>query len=112
VLDQIIKHGKVIRGWIGADYTDVPAQLGNATRAGVYVARVIPESPAAQAALQPGDILTTIDGTPILDAIDLTNREAAFAPGTKVHLEGMRKNAPFSADLTLVQRPPPSTTGA
>jgi hypothetical protein len=29
-----------------------------------------------------------------------------------VHLEGVRKNAPFSTDLTLVQRPPPSTTGA
>jgi serine protease DegS/serine protease DegQ len=112
VLDQIIKHGKVIRGWIGADYTDVPPQFGNTPRAGVYVARVIPESPAAQAALQPGDILTTIDGTPIVDAIDLTNREAALAPGTKIHLEGMRRNAPFSADLTLVQRPPPSTTGA
>jgi serine protease DegQ len=113
VLDQIIKHGKVIRGWIGADYTDVPPQIGNATqRAGVYVARVIPESPAAQAGLQPGDVLTTIDGTPIVDAIDLTNREAAFAPGTKIHLEGVRRNAPFSADLTLVQRPPPSTTGA
>ncbi len=112
VLDQIVKHGKVIRGWIGADYTDVPAQFGNAARAGVYVARVIPESPAAQAALQPGDILTTIDGTPIVDAIDLINREAAFAPGTKIHLEGMRHSAPFSADLTLVQRPPPSTTGA
>jgi len=113
VLDQIIRHGKVIRGWIGADYTDVPPQLGNATqRAGVYVARVIPESPAAQSGLQPGDILTTIDGTPIVDAIDLVNREAAIAPGTKIHLEGVRRNAPFSADLTLVQRPPPSTTGA
>src|SRR6185503_801301 len=32
VLDQIVKHGKVIRGWIGADYTDVPPQLGNATQ--------------------------------------------------------------------------------
>jgi len=113
VLDQIIRHGKVIRGWIGADYTDVPPQLGNATpRAGVYVARVIPESPAAESGLQPGDILTTIDGTPIVDAIDLVNREAAIAPGTKVHLEGVRRNAPFGADLTLVQRPPPSTTGA
>jgi serine protease DegS/serine protease DegQ len=113
VLDQIVKHGKVIRGWIGADYTDVPPQLGNAApRAGVYIARVIPESPAAETGLEPGDILTTIDGTPIVDAIDLTNREAAIAPGTKVHLEGVRKNAPFSTDLTLVQRPPPSTTGA
>jgi serine protease DegS/serine protease DegQ len=113
VLEQIIKSGKVIRGWIGADYTDLPLQPGATQRQrGVYVLRVIPESPAAQAGLQPGDILQMLDGTPIIDQIDLLNREAALAPGTKVHIEGLRRNAPFNADLTLVQRPPPSTTGA
>jgi serine protease DegQ len=112
VLDQIIKHGKVIRGWIGADYTDVQPQPGAPKPRGVVVTRVIPESPAAQAGLQPGDVVMTLDGTPIVDQIDLVNREAAIAPGTKVHVEGMRHNAPFNADLTLVQRPPPSTTGA
>jgi len=113
VLDQIIKHGKVIRGWIGADYTDVPVTPGAKQRQrGVVVLRVLPESPAAQAGLQQGDVLLSLDGTPIVDQIDLLNREAALAPGTKVHLEGTRKNAPLTADLTLVQRPAPSTTGA
>jgi serine protease DegS/serine protease DegQ len=113
VLEQIIKSGKVIRGWIGADYTDLPLQPGaNQRQRGVYILRVIPESPAAQTGLQPGDVLQSLDGSPIVDQIDLLNREAALAPGTKVHVEGLRRNAPFSADLTLVQRPPPSTTGA
>ncbi len=113
VLEQIIKNGKVIRGWIGADYTDLPLQPGVSQRQrGVYILRVIPESPAAQTGLQPGDVLLSLDGSPIIDQIDLLNREAALAPGTKVHIEGLRRNAPFSADLTLVQRPPPSTTGA
>ena len=111
VLEQIVKHGKVIRGWIGADYTDAPPRANQRQR-GVVVVRVIPESPAAQTSLEPGDVLLSLDGTPIVDAIDLLNREAAFAPGTKVHLEGLRRNVPFSSDLTLVQRPPPSTTGA
>ncbi|HEV7489755.1 MAG TPA: trypsin-like peptidase domain-containing protein [Rhodanobacteraceae bacterium] len=113
VLEQIIKNGKVIRGWIGADYTDLPLQAGATQRQrGVFILRVIPESPAAQTGLQPGDVLQSLDGSPIVDQIDLLNREAALAPGTKVHVEGLRRNAPFSADLTLVQRPPPSTTGA
>jgi serine protease DegQ len=113
VLEQIIKNGKVIRGWIGADYTDLPLQPGASQRQrGVYIMRVIPESPAAQTGLQPGDVLLSLDGSPIVDQIDLLNREAALAPGTKVHVEGLRHNAPFSTDLTLVQRPPPSTTGA
>jgi serine protease DegQ len=111
VLEQIVKNGKVIRGWIGAEYTDAPPRANQRQR-GVVVVRVIPESPAAQTGLEPGDVLLTLDGTPIVDAIDLLNREAAFAPGTKVHLEGLRRNVPFSSDLTLVQRPPPSTTGA
>jgi len=113
VLDQIVKHGKVIRGWIGADYTDMRVTPGaKQPQRGVVVMRVIPESPAAQTGLQAGDVLLKLDGNEIADQIDLLNREAAIAPGTKVHLEGLRNNAPFSADLTLVQRPAPSTTGA
>jgi serine protease DegS/serine protease DegQ len=113
VLDQIIKHGRVIRGWIGADYTDIPPAAGATSRQqGVMVVRVVPESPAAQANMQIGDLLLKLDGVVIADQIDLRNREAAFAPGTKVRLEGMRGNLPFALDVVLVQRPAPSTTGA
>ena len=113
VFEQIIKHGKIIRGWIGADYTDMALTPGSAPhQRGVVIMRVIPESPAAQAGLQPNDVLLQLDGTAIVDQIDLLNREAALAPGTKVHIEGLRRNIPFNVDLTLVQRPAPSTTGA
>ena len=113
VLEQIIKHGRVIRGWMGADYADIAPPTGATSRQqGVQVLRVIPESPAAQAGLQPGDLLLKLDGVAIVDQIDLRNREAALSPGTKVRLEGLRGNAPFALDLVLVQRPAPSTTGA
>lgn len=113
VLDQILRHGRVIRGWIGADYTDIPAPAGATSRTqGVLVRHVIAESPAAQADLLPGDLLLKLDGSPIVDQLDLRNREAALAPGTKVRLEGLRGNVPFAVDVTLVQRPAPSTTGA
>lgn len=113
VLDQIVKHGRVIRGWIGAVYTDVPPANGaTARQQGVLVRQVVAESPAAQANLQAGDLLLKIDGTPIVDQTDLRNREAAFAPGTRVRIEGMHGNLPFAIDVTLVQRPAPSTTGA
>jgi serine protease DegS/serine protease DegQ len=110
VLDEIIKHGKVIRGWIGAEYRDGRDNAGVAH--GVVVTRVIPESPAAQAGLEPRDVLLKIDGSPIADSIDLLNREAAFSPGTKVRVEGTRGSTPLAVDLTLGQRPPPGTTGA
>ncbi|MEO7323372.1 MAG: trypsin-like peptidase domain-containing protein [Dokdonella sp.] len=113
VLDQIIRHGRVIRGWIGADYTDIPPATGaTARQQGVMVVRVVQESPAAQANVQVGDLLLKLDGVAITDQIDLRNREAALAPGTKVRLEGLRGNLPFALDVVLVQRPAPSTTGA
>jgi serine protease DegS/serine protease DegQ len=113
VLDQIVKHGHVIRGWIGAEYTDIPPANGaTARQQGVLVVRVLPESPAAQVDLQVGDLLLKIDGVVIADQADLRNREAALAPGTKVRLEGLRGNVPFALDVVLVQRPAPSTTGA
>ena len=113
VLDQLVKHGHVVRGWIGADYADIPPANGATSRQqGVMVVRVVPESPAALANLQPGDLLLKLDGVVIADQIDLRNREAALAPGTKVRLEGLRGNLPFAIDVTLVQRPAPSTTGA
>jgi serine protease DegS/serine protease DegQ len=113
VLEQIIEHGHVIRGWIGADYVDVPPAVGaTARQQGVLVVRVIPESPAAHAGLLPGDLLLKLDGVAISDQFDLRNREAALAPGTRVRLEGLRGNRPFALDVTLVQRPAPSVTGA
>ncbi len=113
VLEQIVEHGHVIRGWIGVDYTDIPPPPGATSRQpGVQVARVAPESPAAQAKLQAGDLLLRIDGATIANQTDLLNREAAFAPGTKVRLEGLRGNQPFALDVVLAQRPAPSTTGA
>lgn len=109
VLEQIVKYGRVIRGWIGADYTDVPQNVGDAPQPGVLLVRIVPDSPAAQAGLQAGDILLKLDGADIGDQMDLRNREAAIAPGSKAHLQGLRGNQPFSVDLVMAQRPAPST---
>ncbi|HET6545297.1 MAG TPA: trypsin-like peptidase domain-containing protein [Rhodanobacteraceae bacterium] len=113
VLEQIVKNGRVVRGWIGADYADIPLANGaSARQPGVLVTRVVAESPAAQAGLLPGDLLLSLDGERIEGQLDLRNREAALAPGTKVHLDGLRRNVPFHVELALAQRPAPGTTGA
>lgn len=109
VLDQIIQHGHVIRGWIGADYSDVPQNNGEPHQPGVMLVRIVPDSPAAKAGLQAGDILTRLDGNDIADQLDLLNRESAIAPGAKAHLEGLRGNQTFSVDIAMAQRPTPST---
>jgi len=113
VLDQILRNGRVIRGWIGADYTDVPQRNASALRSGgALLMRVVPDSPAAQAGLLAGDVLLKLDGTAIVDQADLRGREAALAPGTTIRVEGLRGDRPFEVDLVLAERPAPSTTGA
>ncbi len=115
VLDQLIATGHVIRGWIGADYAFVaiPANSGLPSAArGAQVTAVYPGSPAAQAGIQPRDILLRIGTDDILDPADLRRHEAALKPGSKVEVSGLRNGSPFHVEVTLAQRPQMSSATA
>ncbi|MEO8959617.1 MAG: trypsin-like peptidase domain-containing protein [Rudaea sp.] len=105
VLDQIVAHGRVIRGWLGAEYSDV-ASLQNPTEThGVAIVGVYADGPAAQAGLRQGDVLLTFDDQPITNQLALRNREASMSPGTKVNLSGTRNGTAFKVVATLQERP-------
>jgi S1-C subfamily serine protease len=104
VLEEIVAHGKVIRGWLGAEYVDVQPAPGSLA-SGALVKVIYDKSPAAQAGLQAGDTLLSLNNEPIKNPVDLRTREAAFAPGTKVEVSGMRKGSPFKATIVLEERP-------
>lgn len=114
VLEQIVDHGGVTRGWIGADYgrLSIAADSGlpAATR-GAEVLDVYVGGPAAKAGLRPGDVLLRLDQHDILDPSDLRNREAALKPGTEVTLSGLRDGTPFRAAVMLARRPRYSSLG-
>ncbi len=115
VLDQIIATGHVVRGWIGADYAFVPIAADSglpAAARGAQVIAVYPGSPAAQAGIQPRDILLRIGTDDILDPADLRRREAELKPGSRVQISGLRNGNPFHLDITLAQRPLMSTNPA
>jgi len=105
VLDQIVAHGKVIRGWIGAEYADLPPAVTPGNVRGVLVQGVYDKGPAALAGLRGGDILLRLNDEPITSQLELRNREASLAPGTKVELAGLREGQAFSLSLTLQERP-------
>ena len=69
VLDNLIKHGKVIRGWIGVSIQeltpDLAKQFGTESANGALVAEILEDCPAAKAKLQRGDIITAYNGTVI-----------------------------------------------
>jgi serine protease DegS/serine protease DegQ len=105
VLDQIVAHGRVIRGWLGAEYADPASMQAPCAKHGVCVVGVYANGPAALAGIKPGDALLTLDGKPITNQLELRNHEASLAPGTQVHLTGERNGVTFSLDAKLQERP-------
>jgi serine protease DegQ len=108
VFDQIVEHGVVVRGWLGAEYGDAPILPGelpaNSAR-GVALTQVWPGGPADQAGLIAGDVLLQLDGQDIMDQADLRQREAALGPGTRISVAGLRAGVPFTTEMVLTQRP-------
>lgn len=111
VLDQIVAHGRVIRGWLGAEYADASAMQTPCAKHGVCVIGIYEKGPAALAGLRPGDALLSLDGQPIVNQLELRNHEANLAPGTHVKLGGTRDGAPFTVDAILQERPQRQTSG-
>jgi serine protease DegS/serine protease DegQ len=111
VLDQIVAHGRVIRGWLGAEYADVSVLQNPSASHGVAIVGIYDKGPAALAGLKPGDVLFTLDGKPITSQLELRNHEASLAPGTQVQLTGERYGTPFSLTATLQERPQRQTSG-
>src|SRR5579883_1091126 len=108
VLEQIVEHGSVVRGWLGADYAGVTVAANSglpAAARGATVTDVYPGGPAAKAGLQPGDVLLKMDQKPIIDPADLRTREAEMKPGTRVEIFGLRDGEPFRTDVVLAKRP-------
>jgi serine protease DegS/serine protease DegQ len=108
VLDQIVEHGHVVRGWLGVEVGNVIVSADSglpAAARGVTVLDVYPGGPAAQAGLQPGDILLKLDSKPVTDPFDFRSREANMNPGSRVEVYGLRAGMPFHTEAVLMQRP-------
>jgi serine peptidase DegS len=110
VLSEIIAHGRVIRGWIGIvpeDLSDDQARQLGLAQSGVVIGNLYVGSPAQQAGLQPGDLLTEIDGSPPHSAQDALGRIASHKPGTTVLLRGLRGGRAFEVRAQVGERPHP-----
>ena len=94
VMDNIIKHGKVIRGWLGVSIQDLTPDLAKSLdikeTAGALVSGVEKDSPADKAGLKRGDLITGIDTKEVDDSTGLRNMIASTAPGTKIDVKIIR----------------------
>ena len=95
VIAQLRDKGSVTRGWIGVQIQtvtpDIADSMGLKQATGALVAEPQTDSPAAKAGIQSGDVITSVDGTPIHDARELARRIGTMAPGTTVKLGMIHK---------------------
>jgi len=105
IIDQLKATGKVERGWIGARIQPVTDDLAEAVGLdkgrGAMIAGVDPASPAAQAKLQPGDVILAFDGKPIDRSRQLPRLVADTAPDTFVKLSVWRDGKDQELELKV-----------
>jgi serine protease DegS len=109
VMNAIIEHGRVIRGWLGIEVQPLTPELaesfGLAGRAGIVVATVYRDSPAARAGLQAGDIIFSINDEPAGDGRNSMNLVAQAKPGEKVNIQLMRAGQILELPTEIGVRP-------
>lgn len=109
-MEQLIANGRVIRPWVGVVYGgEVDPQSGKAynlgTEHGVLVRQVEPAGPAARAGVQPGDIITAVNGERVDSWNDFVRDVVSKKIGERVALTIVRDRAPRTLSVTLAQRP-------
>lgn len=106
VLEAIMQDGEVIRGWMGAVYTERGAiGAGGVPVRVVLVQDLYQGAPSLAAGMLPGDLIERFNGTLINSANQLNALEAATAPGSAVLINGRRAGVPIEFNLTLTKRP-------
>ena len=102
---QIIEHGKVEHGFVGIAMNDVTpdnAKFFNTQDAsGAIVAQVTPNSPASQAGIKQGDVITALNGEKVENSSALQVAVSELAPGTTISLDVLRNGNPTTVKLTI-----------
>jgi serine protease DegS len=111
VMNDLIEHGRVIRGYLGVTAQDITPGLAetfglDAVRGGL-VSEVERNSPAHKGGLRPGDILVGINGDKVADGYEAMNVIAGTRPGTEVTLNIVRNGEERDIEVTVGTRPSP-----
>jgi S1-C subfamily serine protease len=111
VIDSLIAHGRVIRGYIGIQPASIDPDDARAAGlpegAAVRVYQVIEESPAALAGLMVGDVVLAIEGREVYATEDLFTSIAALMPGTETTVRVWRAGEVREYPVRVAERTPP-----
>jgi serine protease Do len=105
VKDQIVKTGKVAHSRLGVEVQTLNQSLADSFKLsspnGALVAKVVPDSAAAQAGIKVGDVILKFNGAPIIDAGSLSQRVGMATPGEKASIEIWRDGKTLDVTATI-----------
>ena len=107
VMDDLIRYGRVIRGWLGVEAEQLPAPVGAGSQR-LLVRGVAPDGPADRAGLRTGDVITQFDDTPIDDVRMSMYRVSLLRPGDRLGMTVERDGEVL--DLSAVIGTQPEST--
>ncbi len=109
VVAELVAQGRVRRGWLGVQLQPLDEGLAEAfgvpAESGVAVVAVLPNTPAQQAGLRPGDLIVAVAGQPVRRVPEVLDRVAANAPGTAVPLTIVRHGKRLQVTVVAGERP-------
>jgi serine protease Do len=109
VMDQIVDHGHVVRGFLGATIQDVTPTMAKALglneAGGVLIGDVTAKGPAAQAGLKAGDVVLKLNGETVADSAALRLHISETDPGTTVPLTVRRGSNTLDLNVKLGELP-------
>jgi serine protease Do len=110
VTRQLIDHGRVVRGYIGATVQAVNDEIAESVglpkgSKGALIAQLTPGGPAERAGLATGDVVIKIDGRNVLSNSDMTRRVGLVAVGQDIHLQVLRDGHAREITIRASERP-------
>jgi serine protease Do len=109
VIAQLKEHGSVTRAYIGVQVQPVTPgiaeSLGLKKAEGALVDEAQADTPAAKAGIQPGDVITAVNGKAVKDSRELAREISTMSPGSTAKLDVLRKGESKTFDVTLATMP-------
>ncbi|MCW5636816.1 MAG: trypsin-like peptidase domain-containing protein [Rubrivivax sp.] len=109
VMEQVIRGGKVKRGFIGVDIRDLNAELAESlalpVKSGVLITGVLNDGPAARGGVRPGDVVLRVGDKAVTNSAELLAAVAALPPQSQAQLGLQRGADSLSVRVTVGERP-------
>jgi len=109
IMQEILEYGKITRGWMGVEGTEITARAamatGNPNIKGALIVGVFIDSPADKAGIQTGDVMVAIDGKAVTGVRDLLEKTSLHRPGDTLQVSVFRGPKQLTVTLHATERP-------